>query len=290
MFQGIYVATATPFKEACGKLDESAYMQHVQRLVAAGVHGLVPAGTTGESPTISDGEKKAMFQMCVEAAKGKAKVVAGVGTNSTDKTVKAARAAKETGVDSVLVVNPYYNRPTQEGLLAHFRAVADVGLPVMLYNIPGRTAVNAEPATLAKAGEHENIVAVKEASGSVGATVDIKQLAPHLDVLSGDDALFLALLAVGGDGVVSVAANVVPELMVALWDAWQAGDRDKARALNDKLWPLFRGLFVETNPIPVKAALRLMGHFKSDIRLPMTEATEPTVARVKAILTDLNLL
>ncbi len=290
MFQGVYVATATPFKEACGKFDETAYMQHVQRLVDAGVHGLVPAGTTGESPNLSDEEKRVMFQICVAAAKGRAKVVAGVGTNSTAGSVKAAHLAADVGVDGLLVVNPYYNKPTQAGLKAHFQAVANVGPPVMLYNIPSRTGVNAAPDTIAEAAAHKNIVAVKEASGTIGPTVDIKQLAPRLDVLAGDDALFLANLALGGDGVVSVAANVAPAEMVALWDAWRAGDPTEARTINNRLWPLFRALFVETNPIPVKAGLHLMGHCKKDIRLPLTEATDETVARMKNVLTDLKLM
>jgi 4-hydroxy-tetrahydrodipicolinate synthase len=289
MFEGIYVAAATPFRED-GSFDEAAYQRHVEWLVASGVHGLVPAGTTGESPTLTDGEKAAMFAICRDAAKGKAKVVAGAGTNSTAKTVKAVELAAEAGVDGVLTVCPYYNKPTQAGLIAHFGAVADVGLPVMLYNIPGRTSINMTPESIAKAAEHPNLVAVKEASGTVGATMDLKHLAPRLKVLSGDDALFLPCLAVGGDGVVSVAGNVAPVELVALWDAWRAGDAARARAINAQLAPLYRALFVETNPIPVKAALNLMGRCNRTMRLPMTEATPTTVANLAATLRGLGLI
>jgi 4-hydroxy-tetrahydrodipicolinate synthase len=289
MFTGIYVATATPFRDD-GSFDEAAYRQHVEALVAAGVHGLVPAGTTGESPTLTDAEKTLMFQLCLATAKGKAKVVAGAGTNSTAKSVKAVELAAAAGVDGVLAVVPYYNKPTPAGLIAHFRAIADVGLPVMLYNIPGRTGVNMTPESIAKAGEHSNLVAVKEASGGVTATAELKALAPKLDVLSGDDGLFLPCLAVGGDGVVSVAANVAPAEMVALWNAWQAGDARKARQINERLTPLYRALFVETNPIPVKAALNLIGRYGRAMRLPMTEATPATVANLAAALRALDLL
>jgi 4-hydroxy-tetrahydrodipicolinate synthase len=286
MFQGIYVATATPFRDD-GSFDESAYQKHVEALVAAGVHGLVPGGTTGESPTLSDEEKTAMFRICV-AKKGEAKVVAGAGTNSTAKSVKAAELAAKAGADGLLSVCPYYNKPTQAGLIAHFRAIADVGLPVMIYNIPGRTGVNMTAESIARAAEHPRILAVKEASGTVGATADLKAVAPQLDVLAGDDGLFLPCLAVGGDGVVSVAANVAPLEMVALWNAWQNGDTAEARRINARLTPLFRALFVETNPIPVKAAMRLLGRFGKAMRLPMTEATPPTVAGLAVALRELG--
>ncbi|NLH47480.1 MAG: 4-hydroxy-tetrahydrodipicolinate synthase [Myxococcales bacterium] len=287
MFQGVYVATATPFHDD-GSFDETAYQKHVEWLVQNGVHGLVPAGTTGESPTLSDEEKAAMFGICVAAAKGKAKVVAGAGTNSTAKSVLAAEKAARAGVDGVLAVNPYYNKPTQAGMVAHFQAIAAVGVPVMIYNIPGRTGVNMTPEAIAKAAAHPQIVAVKEASGTVAATVDLKLLAPRLDVLSGDDGLFLPCLAVGGDGIVSVAANVLPAELVALWNAWRAGDPARAIELNNRLWNLFRNLFVETNPIPVKAALHLMGRYGKTLRLPMTEATPETVQKVAATLKALG--
>lgn len=289
MFQGIFVATATPFT-AQGLFDDRAYQKHIERLIAAGVHGLVPAGTTGECPTLDDAEKRVMFGICVEAAQGRAKVVAGAGTNSTAKSVAAAELAAECGVDGVLVVNPYYNKPTQAGLIAHFQAVADVGVPVMIYNIPGRTAINATPETILAAARHPKIVAVKEASGAIGPTIDIKRQNPELNVLAGDDALFLPNLAVGGDGVVSVAANVAPELMVALWDAWHAAAPAKAREINLRLWPLMRTLFVETNPIPVKAALTLLGQFGPEVRLPLTPAVEATIAQLRAVLAELGLL
>jgi 4-hydroxy-tetrahydrodipicolinate synthase len=289
MFQGIYVAIATPFHDD-GSFDETACRKHVERLVAAGVHGIIPAGTTGESPTLTDDEKAVLFRVCLEAAAGKAKVVAGAGTNATAKSVKAVERAQRAGVDGVLSVCPYYNKPTQAGLIAHFRALADVGLPVMIYNIPGRTAINMTAESLAKAAEHPRIVAVKEASGTVGATADLKKLAPQLDVLSGDDGLFLPCLTVGGDGVVSVAANVAPAEMVALWDAWRRNDAHAAAAVNARLQPLFRALFVETNPIPVKAAMRLLGYFGKTMRLPMTEAVPATCDGLAKAMRGLGLL
>jgi len=289
MFRGIYVATATPF-QADGSFDEAAYIAHVDRLVAAGVHGLVPSGTTGESPTLSREEKLAMFAICKQAAGDKAKVVAGTGSYSTAASVEFTAAAAELGVDGVLAVVPYYNKPTQHGLVAHFQAIADVGVPVMIYNIPGRSGVNMAPETIAEAAAHEKIVAVKEASGTVQATVEIKRLNPDLDVLSGDDALFLPCLAAGADGVVSVAANVDPKRMVALFNFWDNNDAAEARQLNEKLWPLYRALFTETNPIPVKAALRLLDFYGPTMRLPMTEAVDGTVARLQQVMGDLGLL
>jgi 4-hydroxy-tetrahydrodipicolinate synthase len=289
MFQGIYVATATPFRPD-GSLDEAAYAAHVHRLVAAGVHGLVPSGTTGEGPTLNAGERQAMIRLCREAAQGRTKVVAGAGTYNTAASVEAARAAKDAGADGVLAVVPYYNKPMQHGMILHFQAIADAGLPVMIYNIPGRTSINMTAESIAEAAKHPQIAAVKEATGTVTATAEIVALAPRLDVLAGDDALFLPCLAVGGVGVVSVAANVDPARMVALWNAWQAGDLAGAQKLNRQLWPLFRALFVETNPIPVKAALRLLGHFGPTLRLPMTEAMETTVARLSVVLRELGLL
>lgn len=287
MFEGVYVATATPFK-GDGSFDEAAYIAHVARLVAAGVHGLVPCGTTGESPTLSAEEKLAMFAICKQA--GEVKVIGGTGGYSTAASVAATQAAAETGVDGVLAVVPYYNKPPQRGLVAHFRAIADVGLPVMIYNIPGRSAVNMAPETIAEAAEHPNIVAVKEASGTVGATAEIKRLAPELDILSGDDALFLPCMSVGAKGVVSVAANVDPARMVALWDAWSGGDAEQAADMNQILWPLYRALFVETNPIPVKAALHLLGHYEPVLRLPMVAAAETTVAHMAVVLRELGLM
>ncbi len=289
MFQGIYVATATPMR-ADGSFDEAAYAAHVQRLVAAGVHGLVPAGTTGEGPTMNAGEKQAMIRICRDAAQGRAKVVAGAGSNSTTASVEAAQAAKEAGADGVLAVVPYYNKPMQTGMIKHFQAIAEVGLPVMIYNIPGRTSINMTSESIAEAAKHPNIVAVKEATGTVTATAEIVALAPRLDVLAGDDALFLPCLSVGGAGVVSVAANVDPARMVALWNAWQAGDLQGAQKIHRQLWPLFRALFIETNPIPVKAALHLLGHSGPTMRLPMTEAAETTVARLSVVLRELGLL
>jgi len=289
MFKGIYVATATPFFPD-GRFDGDTYTRHVERLVAAGVHGLIPAGTTGEGPTLTAAERRAQFEICVKAANGAVKVVAGTGTYNTAASVETTRMAAEVGVDGVLAVVPYYNKPMPHGLIKHFSAIADVGLPVMIYNIPSRCVVNMAPETIAEAAKHPKIVAVKEASGGVAATAEIKRLAPQLSVLAGDDALFLPCLSIGGDGVVSVAANIDPLRMVALWDAWQAGRAAQAQALHLELWPLFQALFVETNPIPVKAALQLLGFGGRTMRLPMTDAADNTVGRLKAAMIRLDLL
>lgn len=289
MFQGIYVALPTPFTGS-GGIDETAFTAQVERLLAAGVHGLVPTGTTGESPTLSAEEKKMLWKICVRQANGRAKVVVGAGSYSTAASVEAARTAADVGADGVLAVVPYYNKPMQHGLIAHFTAIAQIGVPVMIYNIPGRTARNMETAAILAAAEHPTIMAVKEASGGVGATAELKRLKPQLNVLSGDDALLLPCLSVGGDGVVSVAANVDPQRMIALWNAWQTGDVRGAQVINQDLAPLYAALFGETNPIPVKAALMLQGIGSTEMRLPMTAAQDATVARLREVLGRLDLL
>ncbi len=289
MFQGIYVALPTPFTGS-GGVDEAAFTAQVERLLAAGVHGLVPTGTTGESPTLTNDEKKLLWKICVKLAGGRAKVVVGAGTYNTAASVAATRMAADVGADGVLAVVPYYNKPMQHDLVAHFGAIAQIGVPVMIYNIPGRTARNMETAAILAAAEHPTIKAVKEASGGVAVTEELKRAMPHLNVLAGDDALLLPSLAVGGDGVVSVAANVDPARMVALWEAWRAGDVRRALAVNQDLAPLYGALFVETNPIPVKAALMLQGIGTTEMRLPMTSAVDATVAKLRAVMDRLGLL
>ncbi|HPQ70910.1 MAG TPA: 4-hydroxy-tetrahydrodipicolinate synthase [bacterium] len=289
MFQGIYVALPTPFTGS-GGVDEAAFTAQVERLLAAGVHGLVPTGTTGESPTLTNDEKKLLWKICVKLADGRAQVVVGAGTYDTAASVAATRMAADVGADGVLAVVPYYNKPMQHGLVAHFGSIAQIGVPVMIYNIPGRTARNMETAAILAAAEHPTIKAVKEASGGVAVTEELKRAKPQLNVLSGDDALLLPSLAVGGDGVVSVAANVDPARMIALWEAWQAGDTRRALAINQDLAPLYGALFAETNPIPVKAALMLQGHGTTEMRLPMTSAVDATVVKLRAVMDRLGLL
>src|SRR3989475_6640819 len=252
MFSGSIVAIITPFRN--GKVDEPALRDLIEWQITAGTDGIVPCGTSGESATLSYEEHNRVVQLTVEAVRRRVPVIAGTGSNSTEEAITLTRHAKEAGADGALLISPYYNKPTQEGLYLHHRAVAEaVALPQILYNIPGRTAVNMTPQTVARLGQIRDIVGIKEGAGSLQQVSEIIQLCDHrFTVLSGDDALTLPMLAVGAKGVVTVTANVAPAEMAALVDAWAAGDAAKARAIHYKLYPLFQVLFLETNPIPVK--------------------------------------
>jgi 4-hydroxy-tetrahydrodipicolinate synthase len=279
---GTHVALYTPFA-ADGSVDMDAYRALAERVASAGA-GLVPCGTTGETPTLTPDEVAACIAAAVEVAAGRVPVIAGTGSNSTAKTIKDTRRAKQLGADAALVVTPYYNKPPQCSLLAHYRAVADDGgLPVVLYNVPGRTGCNMLAETSLALAEHEQIVAVKEAAGSLA---QIEEIARHMpagfSLLSGDDAMTMPLVLAGGHGVISVAGNVVPGLMRALVEACLAGDVSRARARHYALVPLFNALFATTNPIPVKRAAALMGHCRPDLRLPLT-ADACTPAMVDAL-------
>ncbi|HEX4047423.1 MAG TPA: 4-hydroxy-tetrahydrodipicolinate synthase, partial [Elusimicrobiota bacterium] len=261
MFQGSYVALVTPF-DSEGRIDEDAYRALIRRQIKAGTRGLVPCGSTGEAATLTHEEFRRALEIALEESRGDVPVMAGVASNATWKAVELAREAESLGADALLVLSPYYNKPTQEGLRAHFAAVArETRLPVMLYNIPGRCGVNAAPATIARvAKDFPNVVAVKEAAGSLDQVSEILALTPSsFTVMSGDDSLTLPMMAVGARGVVSVLANVAPKETQALCGAFARGDVKKARALHLKSFPLVKALFVETNPIPVKAALGMMG-------------------------------
>jgi 4-hydroxy-tetrahydrodipicolinate synthase len=265
----------TPFKD--GGIDEEALRRHVNFLAESGVHAVLPCGTTGESPTLSHEEHNRVIEITVEEARGKLPVLAGTGSNSTREAVEMSVHAKKAGADGLLLVSPYYNKPTQEGLFRHFEAIVKAApLPVILYNIPGRCSVEILPETLARLAALPDIVGVKEATGDLAKMIRVLELCgPDFLVTSGDDALTLPLLAVGGGGVISVAANLVPERMVALWDAWKAGKTREARELFFKLLPLFRTLFLETNPIPIKHALHLAGRMGPETRLPLLPPSEP---------------
>jgi len=267
---GTLTALYTPFA-ADGGLDLPAYRALCERLVAAG-SGLVPCGTTGETPTLTDAEYQILVKTAVEVAAGRVPVIAGTGSSSTERSVAATRAAAEVGADAALVVTPPYNKPPQRSLLAHFRAVADQGgLPIVLYNVPSRTGCNLLPETALELAQDPRFVAVKEAAGSVAQIEQLIYGAPEgFSVLSGDDALTFPLVALGGHGVISVAANVAPEPMVALVRALLAGDLAGARTLQRALSPLFGALFATTNPIPLKHAAALLGHARADMRLPLT--------------------
>ncbi|MBI5243993.1 MAG: 4-hydroxy-tetrahydrodipicolinate synthase [Elusimicrobia bacterium] len=270
-FSGAFTALITPFKR--GAVDEEALKRLVRLQVQSGVSGLVPCGSTGEAATLSASEKERIVRTVIAAARGRVQVIAGVGTNDTKKTVEAARSAEGWGADALLVLAPYYNKPTQGGLYLHFKAVADaVGIPIVVYNIPGRTGVNIQPSTLARiAADCRNVLAVKEASGSLDQASEILALAkPELKVLSGDDSLTLPMMSVGASGAVSVVSNLLPKETSELCRAALAGDFAKARKLHSRMFPLIKALFVETNPIPVKAAAHFLGLCENELRLPLT--------------------
>jgi len=285
--RGCATALVTPFTKG-GAVDEARMRGLVERQIAGGVKLLVPCGTTGESATLSSDEQQRVIAITVAAAKGKARVIAGVGNNNTAVTIERAKAARTAGADAALVVGPYYNKPTQAGFQAHYRAIAAAvpGFPVVVYNVPGRTGSNiAAATTLALAREVENLVAVKEASGDLSQIMAILKGRPDgFKVLSGDDALTLAVIALGGEGIVSVASNEVPDQMSRMTELALAGDWTAARALHYKLLPLMEGNFIESNPGPVKAAMALLGLLEEQLRLPLVPVQESTRARLKEIL------
>ena len=290
-FQGSLVAMVTPFKN--GKVDEAKVRELVEFHVAKGTDGLVPAGTTGESPTLSHDEHKRLVQLVVEAARDRIRVIAGTGSNSTAEAIDLTTHAEKAGASGALVVNPYYNKPTQEGLYRHFRAVAEsVALPILVYNIQGRTAVNVETDTLARlARDCKNIVGVKEASGSLDQMSQvIAACGPDFSVLSGDDNLTLPLLAIGGHGVISVIANLVPRETAEMVHAALDGDWKRARELHYRLLPLARASFIETNPIPIKEAMAMAGMIEPEFRLPMCRLSDANRERLRAVLTPYSLV
>lgn len=282
MFSGSFVALVTPFKN--GEVDAGKLEELVEYHIEAGTQGLVPCGTTGESATLSHKEHELVISTVVRRADGRVPVLAGTGSNSTSEAIRLTRYAYDIGADGALLITPYYNKPTQQGLKAHFEAVArETELPIVLYNVPGRTGVNMLPPTVIELAKLPNIVGIKEASGSIDQAVEILREA-EIALLSGDDSLTLPLMAIGAKGVISVAANVFPTLMVDLVDLAAAGDYPRARELHYRLFPLFKGLFVETNPIPVKAALAMQGRISTEIRLPMTELADAHKPRLAGIL------
>ncbi len=290
---GCGTALVTPFT-ATGAVDEARYRALVERQLAGGVRLLVPCGTTGEAATLTPAEYERVVALTVETARGRATVLAGAGSNATAATIERARVARAAGADALLIVAPYYNKPTQAGLTAHFRAVAQAvrDVPVVLYNVPGRTASNlAAATTLALAREVENIVGVKEASGDLTQIMAVLRERPAgFRVLSGDDALTLPLVALGADGIISVASNEAPELMTRLTQCALGGEWQAARELHYRLLPLMEANFLESNPGPVKAALALMGLVDEQLRLPLVPVQEQTRARLRAVLGALGLL
>jgi 4-hydroxy-tetrahydrodipicolinate synthase len=269
MFTGSHVAIVTPFRK--GKVDERALGDLIEWQIAKGTNGIVPCGTTGESATLSHEEHNRVIELTVEVVRRRVPVTAGTGSNSTEEAISLTKHAKEAGADAALLITPYYNKPTQEGLYRHYKAIAEaVDLPLVLYNIPGRTGVNMLPTTIARLAVIQNIVGVKEGSGVIQQASDIVHMCgDRLAVLAGDDAMTLPMMAVGGQGVITVTANIAPTEMANLVKAFTAGNIEEARRIHFQLSPLFAALFYETNPIPVKEALGMMGKIDPELRLPL---------------------
>jgi 4-hydroxy-tetrahydrodipicolinate synthase len=290
VFEGLYTALVTPFRD--GAVDEPALRALVERQVAAGVDGVVPCGSTGESATLSRDEHCRVIQVVVAAARGRVKVVAGTGSNNTREAIDLTLHARSAGADGALLISPYYNKPTQDGIVAHYAAVArEAAFPLLVYNIPGRTASNIAPATMARLADLEHVVGVKEASGDLAQISQVIARCPaDFCVLSGDDALTLPLLAIGARGAISTTSNVAPGEMAELVRAFRRGDLAGARAIHYRLLPLMDALFCETNPIPVKAAAAMLGLVGEEIRLPLTPVSGPNRERLRVVLKELALL
>ncbi|HHZ20193.1 MAG TPA: 4-hydroxy-tetrahydrodipicolinate synthase [Firmicutes bacterium] len=290
-FGRILTAMITPFTPE-GKVDYPVAAELAKRLVENGSDGLVITGTTGESPTLTTEEKLNLYATVVEAVGGKASVIAGTGNYSTAESIKLTREAEQTGIDGVLVVAPYYNKPPQEGLYRHFAAIAEsTSLPLMVYNIPGRTGVNITPDTMARLARIENITAVKEASGNLAQVAELaEKVADRMAIYSGDDALTLPMLALGAKGVVSVASHLAGRRMKSMIEAFIRGDVAEATRIHQELMPLFKVLFLTTNPIMVKAAVNLMGFRVGSVRLPLVDATPEENAKLKEVLQKLGLI
>jgi 4-hydroxy-tetrahydrodipicolinate synthase len=290
-FEGSMTALATPFRN--GKLDEDAFRASIERQIAGGTSVLIPMGTTGEAVTMTAAERNRAIQVTVEVAKGRVPVVAGAGSNNTAETIESVARARELGADGTLIVTPYYNKPTQSGLLQHYRAIARAhpGFPIVAYNVPGRTGVDLLPETVMWMCDIPEVVALKEATGNMARAVDlVEKCGERLSLLSGDDFTVLPFIACGGKGVISVSSNVAPRMMADLVAAARAGELAKARELQVGMNALHRLLFVESNPIPVKWAMHLLGLFGPEIRLPLTPMTEPNAVKLKDELERLNLL
>lgn len=290
MISGSMVASVTPFKQ--GKVDWQSLEGLVDFQLKNGTHGIVPCGTTGESATLTHKEHNEVIQAVVKAVNKKIPVIAGTGSNSTDEAIDLTRGAEQLGADGALLISPYYNRPTQEGIYQHYKKVAAaVGIPLIVYNIPSRTGSKIEPETLARLSEIKNIAGVKEATGSVDQAIEVLRLCGDcLAVYSGEDSLTYSLMALGGKGVISTVANIVPKEMSELTQACSDGNWAKGRELQFKLVPLIRSVFIETNPIPVKTALSLMGKCRGDLRLPLTPMAESNLKKLKQAMTAFGLI
>jgi 4-hydroxy-tetrahydrodipicolinate synthase len=290
MFKGSITALITPFKN--GKLDEEALRKFVDWQIAEGTHGLVPTGTTGESPTLNFDEHKRVIEITVETARGRIPVLAGTGSNSTEEAIDLSVYAEKIGADGILIVNPYYNKPTQEGLYQHFKAINDkVGIPIVIYNIPSRTNVDMSVETMARVYELKNVVGVKDATANLARVSQQRHaMGPEFNQLSGEDATALGFTAHGGHGCISVASNIAPRLCSELQNTLMKGDFAAALKLQDRLMPLFDAMFVETNPGPVKYAASRLGICSAEMRLPLIPVSEQTKKAVDAVLNKVGLL
>jgi 4-hydroxy-tetrahydrodipicolinate synthase len=290
MFKGSIVALITPFRN--GIVDETAFQEMVAWQLGQGTHGLVPCGTTGEAPTLGHDEQRRLIALCAEVAKGRAPVIAGTGSNATEHAIEMTREAKAAGADAALIVCPYYNRPTQEGLYHHFKAIHDaVDLPIIIYNIPGRTGVDMSNATMARLARLPNIVGVKDATNDLARPLRMRvEIDAQFCLLSGEDATAVAYLAQGGDGCISVTANVAPKLCAAMHEAWQKGDLATVRRLNETLIPLHDALFAETSPTPVKYAASLLGRCTAEVRQPLWPLSPETRERVERAMRGAGLI
>jgi len=282
MFKGSLTALITPFRN--GKVDEKAFQGLVEWQIDEGTDGLIPVGTTGESPTLSHGEHERVVELCIEASAGRVPVIAGAGSNSTEECVRLTRHAKTAGADAALIVTPYYNKPSQDGLYAHYKSVAEaVDIPIIIYNIPPRSVIDMSVETMARlAGEFPNIVGVKDATADLTRPLATRQaIGDDFCMLSGEDATVLSFMVNGGDGCISVTSNVAPGALAQMHDAWAGGRHAEAMTINARLFPLHQALFVEPNPVPVKFAASVLGKCTNDVRLPLTPANETTQKRVR---------
>jgi len=289
MFEGVLPAIITPFfRDSSMSLDLEGLESNIESLLQRGVHGIVPCGSTGESATLTFEEHETVIAKTVEVVDGRVPVLAGTGSNSTAEAMRLTRSAKDAGADGALIISPYYNKPNRSGLIKHFTKLADLDLPIVIYNVPGRTAQNLQPDLVAELAEHPNIVGIKEASGDITQISRIIEETQDEDfsVLSGDDAMTLPILAIGGGGVISVAANVVPGLMVEMYESFSAGDLAQAQDLHYILSPLMRAMFIDTNPIPVKKAVELLGMAAGPVRLPLDELDAARTELLKGVLAN----
>jgi 4-hydroxy-tetrahydrodipicolinate synthase len=290
MFKGAITAIVTPFKN--GQLDEAAYRELIEFQVKGGIHGIVPCGTTGESATLSHAEHKRVVEICIDQVKKRVVVIAGTGSNNTAESLELTQHAEKAGADAALMITPYYNKPTQEGLYQHYKTVASrTKIPIVVYNVPSRTSVNLLPETVARLAAIPNIAGIKEATGDLKQCAKVLELCgDRITMLSGDDFTVLPLLAVGGQGVISVVSNVAPGDMAGMCNAFFAGDLARARELHFKMWPLMEAMFFETNPTPAKTALKFMGKINGEVRQPLCPMSQANEDKLRQVLQKYGLI